>query len=78
MIRYREPLFYPKYQEKLRPPTKETLRATKTPMTPSIQLFQEFKNKFDDADMGKPMSFTATYNRTPFDSNFRKLKIYNP
>ena len=78
MVRFREPLFYPKYQPPLPPPTKAAYMSTKTPMLKYNQLYDPFKDKFDGADMGKKVEFTYTYNRTPFDINFRKLKIYNP
>jgi len=77
-IRMKEPLFLPKLQDPLAPPTEQAIFLKQVPMTKQLQINQPFVNKFLGADMGRPMSFTETYNHSVFDFNFKNLKLYNP
>ena len=77
-IRFQSPLYYPKYQAPLAPPTKQSIILKQIPMKREIQLSQPFMPKFDKADMGEPVVMTLTYNHSVFDYNFKNLKIYNP
>jgi len=77
-IRMTEPLFLPKFQSRLAPPSIESVMLKRIPMRREIQITQPFKNKFDPADMGRKVEFTDPYNRSVFDSNFKNLKLYNP
>lgn len=77
-IRFSEPLFRPVYQPPLKPPTSKAVTLSFIPMRREIQLTQPFVDKFDKADMGKPMQFTETYSRSAFDFNFERLRLYNP
>ena len=77
-IRYQKPLFIPKLQKPLRPPSKRSVSLKRIPMKREIQLFQSFEPKFDMADMGRPIEFTTTYNHSVLDSNFMNLRLYNP
>ena len=77
-IRFQAPLYYPKVQKPLAPPSRESVLLSKIPMKREIQLSQPYMPKFDNADMGRPMDFTTTYNHSPFDFNFLNLKLYNP
>ena len=77
-IRFQQPLYYPKIQKPLAPPSRESIFLSRIPMQNGIQLTQSFINKFDGADMGRQIDMTLTYNHSVFDSNFKNLRIYNP
>jgi hypothetical protein len=77
-IRFKSPMFLPKFQPKLAPPSKLAVELKYVPMRPEIQLYQPFMDKFDGADMGRNMNFTDPFNRSVFDSNFKNLELYNP
>lgn len=76
-VRFSEPLFMPKYRQPLASPSEASIIAKRVPMKRVIQITQPFKNKFDGADMGENIVLYETYDRTGFDKNFSKLKIYN-
>jgi hypothetical protein len=77
-VRFQAPLYYPKYQAPLAPPTKQSIILKQIPMKREIQLSQPFMPKFDGADMGQRLEMTTPYNMSVFDYNFKNLKIYNP
>ena len=77
-VRFREPLFRPKTQAPLAPPTLASYVAMMSSMDGAIQLTQPFQPKFDRAEMGRDIQLTATYNHSVFPSNFDNLTLYNP
>jgi len=77
-LRFQAPLYYPKYQKPLKPPSKQAIFLSRVPMKKEIQLTQPFVDKFDGAEMGRPIDMTLTYNHSVFDANFKNLRIYNP
>ncbi len=77
-LRFKSPMFSPKIQPKLEPPSRNDISLKYITMREEVQLFQPFMNKFDGADMGRNMDLTDPYNRSVFDSNFENLSLYNP
>jgi hypothetical protein len=77
-IRFKSPMFLPKFQPKLAPPSKLAVRLSYIPMREEVQLYQAFMDKFDGADMGRNIDMTDPFNRSVFDSNFENLELYNP
>jgi hypothetical protein len=78
LIRFQDPLFIPKFQPSVKPPSAAAVLVTQAPMTNEIQLTQQFMPKFDNADMGQPMQLTETYNKSMIPADFLNLKLYNP
>ena len=77
-VRFKSPMFLPKFQPKLAPPSKHAVSLKYIPMREELQLYQPFMNKFDGADMGRKMNLTDPFNRSVLDSNFENLELYNP
>ena len=48
-MRYREPMFLPKYQAPVRPPSRRAILRTADTLRPQIQLTQQWQPKFDGA-----------------------------
>jgi hypothetical protein len=78
LIRFQDPLFIPKFQPPVKPPSAAAVSITHAPMINEIQLTQQFMPKFDDADMGQPMQLTETYNKSMISADFLNLRLYNP
>jgi len=77
-IRFRSPLFLPKYQKKIKPPSDRSVKLTKNPMFTTHPLFQKFREKEISADMGQPITFSKQYNDTVFPASYYTIKTLNP
>lgn len=77
-IRFMNPMFFPKFEKPQKPPSKSLVFLKRVPMKNEIQINQRFVDKFDGADMGRPIQLTDVYNRSVFDINFLSLKLFNP
>ena len=77
-IRFREPLFMPEYVPPPKKPSDKAIKEKQVPMRRVLQLSQPFVDKFEPAEMGRPIVLYQQFDHTGFDKNFSKLRIYNP
>ncbi len=83
-IRYREPMYMPRYQNPTPSPTEGQMDATTTPMIPGIQLYQSFQRKFEPADYQSRLMrnndvLSMEYNPQPYNPRlWGKQRTWNP
>jgi hypothetical protein len=68
----------PEYVPPPKKPSDKAIKEKQVPMKRVLQLSQPFVDKFDPAEMGRPIVLYPQFDHTGFDKNFSKLRIYNP
>jgi len=76
-IRFREPLFLPKFKKPVAPPSKRSQILTRSIMSPVIQLDQSFDNKFSSA-VNLTDNLSEVVSSNPFDRSWRQNALYHP
>ena len=76
-VRFREPMFMPKYQPKLKPPSQLAINMGRDRMTPAIQLSQGFAPKFSGA-VNVYDNLSYTLNNDAFSRSWEDNKLYHP
>jgi hypothetical protein len=76
-IRFGEPLYFPKYQKKVAPPSRLAVARTRDTLAPAIQLSQGYAPKFDGA---VNVYDNLSYNMIPdeFSRGFNRYDITRP
>ena len=76
-VRFQEPMFMPKYQQKLKPPSQLAVNLGRDRMTPAIQLSQGFAPKFSGA-VNVYDNLSYTFNNDAFSRSWEDNKLYHP
>ena len=76
-VRFQEPMFLPKYQPKVKPPSQLAVNMGRNTMTPQIQLSQGFAPKFSGAvSVYDNLSFNV--NQDAFSRSWKDNVLYHP
>ena len=76
-IRFQEPMFLPKYQPRIKPPSQLAVNMGRDRMTPAIQLNQGFAPKFSGA-VNVYDNLSYTFNSDAFSRSWEDNKLYHP